>query len=34
MYTYNLLVENPEGRKPLGRPGRRWVEKYKKMDLA
>jgi hypothetical protein len=23
--AYRILVENPEGKKPLGRPRRRWV---------
>jgi hypothetical protein len=26
--TYRLLVGNPEGRRPLGRPRRRLLEKY------
>jgi hypothetical protein len=30
--AYNILVERPEGRRPLGRPGRRW-ENNIKMDL-
>jgi hypothetical protein len=30
--TYGILVEKPEGRKPLGRPRRRWVDNIK-MDL-
>jgi hypothetical protein len=30
--AYRLLVGTPEGRKPLGRPRRRWVNKIK-MDL-
>jgi hypothetical protein len=25
--AYRLLVEKPEGRRPLGRPRRRWVDK-------
>jgi hypothetical protein len=29
---YRILVENPEGKKPLGRPRRRWVDNTK-MDL-
>jgi hypothetical protein len=28
-----LLVEKPEGKRPLGRPRRRWVENIK-MDLG
>jgi hypothetical protein len=30
--AYRVLVENPEGKRPLGRPGRRWVDNLK-MDL-
>jgi hypothetical protein len=30
--TYRLLVGKPEGKRPLGRPRRRWVENIK-MDL-
>jgi hypothetical protein len=30
--AYRILVGNPEGRRPLGRPRRRWVENIK-MDL-
>jgi hypothetical protein len=30
--TYNILVGKPEGRKPLGRPRRRWEDNIK-MDL-
>jgi hypothetical protein len=30
--TYRLLVGKPEGKKPLGRPRRRWVSNIK-MDL-
>jgi hypothetical protein len=30
--TYRLLVGNPEGKRPLGRPRRRWVDNIK-MDL-
>jgi hypothetical protein len=26
--TYRLLVEKPEGKRPLGRPRRRWVERW------
>ena len=29
---YRFLVWKPEGRRPLGRPGRRWVDNIK-MDL-
>jgi hypothetical protein len=29
--AYNILVGRPEGRRPLGRPGRRWENI--KMDL-
>jgi hypothetical protein len=25
-YAYRLLVGNPEGKRPLGRPRRRWVD--------
>jgi hypothetical protein len=32
MNAYRILVENPEEKKPLGRPRRRWVE-YIKIDL-
>jgi hypothetical protein len=28
-----LVVGKPEGKRPLGRPGRRWVDNIK-MDLA
>jgi hypothetical protein len=24
--AYRILVENPEGKRPLGRPGCRWVD--------
>jgi hypothetical protein len=27
--TYRILMENPEGKKPLGRPRRRWVDNIK-----
>jgi hypothetical protein len=27
--AYNILVGKPEGRRPLGRPRRRWVDKIK-----
>jgi hypothetical protein len=30
--AYRILVEKPEGKRPLGRPRRRWVEDIK-MDL-
>jgi hypothetical protein len=30
--AYRILMGNPEGRRPLGRPRRRWVD-YIKMDL-
>jgi hypothetical protein len=30
--VYRLLVGRPEGRRPLGRPGRRWMDNIK-MDL-
>jgi hypothetical protein len=30
--TYRILVENPEGKKPLGRPRRRWEDAIR-MDL-
>jgi hypothetical protein len=29
---YRLLVEKPEGKRPLGRPRRRWVDNIR-MDL-
>jgi hypothetical protein len=31
--AYKLLVGKPEGRRPLGRPRRRWVDNVK-MDLG
>jgi hypothetical protein len=31
-YKYNILVGKPEGRRPLGRPRRRWEDNIK-MDL-
>jgi hypothetical protein len=31
--TYRLLVEKPEGKRPLGRPRQRWVDNIK-MDLG
>jgi hypothetical protein len=30
--TYRILVGKPERKRPLGRPGRRWVDNIK-MDL-
>jgi hypothetical protein len=30
--AYKILVENPEGKRPLGRPRRTWVDNIK-MDL-
>jgi hypothetical protein len=30
--VYRLLVGKPEGKRPLGRPRRRWID-YIKMDL-
>jgi hypothetical protein len=30
--AYKILVGNPEGKRPLGRPRRRWVDNIK-MDL-
>jgi hypothetical protein len=30
--AYRILVRNPEGKRPLGRPRRRWLN-YIKMDL-
>jgi hypothetical protein len=30
--AYSILVGNPEGKRPLGRPRRRWVNNIK-MDL-
>jgi hypothetical protein len=31
--AYRLLVGKPEGKRPLGRPGRRWVDNIR-MDLG
>jgi hypothetical protein len=31
--AYSILVGKPEGRRPLGRPRRRWVDNIK-MDLS
>jgi hypothetical protein len=28
-YVYRILVGNPEGKRPLGRPRRRWVDNIK-----
>jgi hypothetical protein len=30
--AYRILVGNPEGKRPLGRPRHRWVDNFK-MDL-
>jgi hypothetical protein len=30
MNAYRLLVEKPEGKRPLGRPRRRWVDNIKR----
>jgi hypothetical protein len=30
--AYRVLIEKPEGKRPLGRPRRRWVDNIK-MDL-
>jgi hypothetical protein len=32
MNAYRIFVGKPEGRRPLGRPARRWVDNIK-MDL-
>jgi hypothetical protein len=32
MNAYRILVGKPEGKRPLGRPRRRWVDNIK-MDL-
>jgi hypothetical protein len=32
MNTYKILVGKPEGKRPLGRPRRRWLDKTK-IDL-
>jgi hypothetical protein len=29
---YRVLVGNPEGKRPLGRPSRRWI--FKKWDMG
>jgi hypothetical protein len=31
--SYRLLVGKPEGRRPLGRPRRRWLDNFR-MDLV
>jgi hypothetical protein len=31
--AYRLLVEKPEGRRPIGRPRRRWLDNIR-MDLV
>jgi hypothetical protein len=31
--AYTLLVEKPEGKRPIGRPRRRWVDNIR-MDLG
>jgi hypothetical protein len=31
--AYRLLLEKPEGKRPLGRPRRRWVDNIR-MDLG
>jgi hypothetical protein len=31
--AYELMVGKPEGKRPLGRPGRRWVDNIR-MDLG
>jgi hypothetical protein len=31
--AYRLLVDKPEGKRPLGRPRRRWVDNIR-MDLG
>jgi hypothetical protein len=28
-YAYRILVGNPEGKRPLGRPSRRWMNNIK-----
>jgi hypothetical protein len=32
MFVYRILVGNPEGKRPIGRPRRRWEDNVK-MDL-
>jgi hypothetical protein len=32
-HVYRLLVGKPEGKRPLGRPRRRWIDNIK-MDLS
>ena len=31
---YRVLVKNPEGKRPLGRPKRRWEDNSKKVGLG
>jgi hypothetical protein len=31
--VYRLLVEKPEGKRPLGRPRRRWIDNIKMLLL-
>jgi hypothetical protein len=30
-YAYRLLVRKPEGKRPLGRPRRRWVDNIRRI---
>jgi hypothetical protein len=32
--AYRILVGNPEGKRPLGRPRRRWVDNIKMDDIG
>jgi hypothetical protein len=32
--AYNILVGRPEGRRPLGRPRRRWEDNIKKRNMV
>jgi hypothetical protein len=32
-HAYRLLVEKPEGKRPLGRPRRRWVDNIRRDHL-
>jgi hypothetical protein len=32
-FVYKVLVEQPEGKSPLGRPRRRWENNNNNMDL-
>jgi hypothetical protein len=32
--AYRILVGKPEGKTPLGRPKRRWVDNIREIDLA